>query len=55
MCWRSIGSIGHEGMIAIDIPGRENMEVVNIGVDLNGTTATEGKNPPELTEKTLII
>ena len=38
-------------MISISIPGWGNMEIENIVLDLNGTTATDGKIPLEVKEK----
>ena len=38
-------------MIRIDIPGWGNMDIENIILDLNGTTATDGKISPEVRKK----
>jgi P-type E1-E2 ATPase len=38
-------------MIRIDIPGWGNMDIENIVLDLNGTTATDGKISPEVKKK----
>ena len=38
-------------MIKTDIPGRGNMEIENILLDLNGTIATDGKIPLDVREK----
>jgi soluble P-type ATPase len=38
-------------MIQIDIPGRGNMEIENILLDLNGTIATDGEIPLDVREK----
>jgi len=38
-------------LIKTDIPGRGNMEIENILLDLNGTIATDGKIPLDVREK----
>jgi len=38
-------------LVEINIPGWENMEIENIVLDLNGTIATDGKIPSEVSEK----
>jgi soluble P-type ATPase len=38
-------------MIRIDIPGWGNMDIENMVLDLNGTTATDGKIPLEVKKK----
>ena len=38
-------------MIRIDIPGWGNMDIENMVLDLNGTTATDGKISPEVKKK----
>jgi len=38
-------------LIKIDVPGRGNMEIENILLDLNGTIATDGKIPLDVREK----
>jgi soluble P-type ATPase len=38
-------------MISISIPGWGDMEIENIVLDLNGTTATDGKIPSEVKRK----
>jgi soluble P-type ATPase len=39
----------------IDIPGRGNIDVENIVIDLNGTIATDGKVPLEVKEKIKVL
>ena len=42
-------------MISIDIPGWGNLGIENIVIDLNGTIAMDGKIPPQVKEKILIL
>jgi len=42
-------------LIEINIPGWGNLGIENIVIDLNGTIAMDGKIPPQVKEKILIL